>query len=97
MGGWTIPIPSQSESIWTQSPTYSAYRMIILVSLTRSVLSLKGLEAHAVQLMTFYGALLPMIVGESFEYPSFSVLARFWQDSIGIVELYSILFVVLFS
>ncbi|KAI9204248.1 uncharacterized protein BJ171DRAFT_506741 [Polychytrium aggregatum] len=76
-------IPSQD---WRVSPTISASRLLMILSLVRTVLSMKGLEEDAIAVITYYGATLPHSIGSRFKFPSFSYLARFWQDPVADIQ-----------
>ncbi|KAJ3078094.1 hypothetical protein HK102_004739, partial [Quaeritorhiza haematococci] len=67
---------------WCISPTLTGSRLLNIMALTRSVLYMKGLEEEVITLLTHYGAMLPGVVGKSFCFPSFSLLAKYWQDPI---------------
>lgn len=46
-------------------------------------MSATGLEDEASTLVTHYGMSLPSIIGRQYAFPSFSYLAKYWQDPIG--------------
>lgn len=86
-GGVTsLILPSKdSQSIWTISPTVSAHLLLCITALVRSLLSVRGMERHASNLMTFYSAELPSRI-ENFCKPSLSYLVKFWQDTVMDVQ-----------
>ncbi|KAL2911240.1 hypothetical protein HK105_209296 [Polyrhizophydium stewartii] len=67
---------------WTVSGSLTAARLLSIMALSKSVLATKGLEAHASQLLTHYGAMLPSLVGPLYKFPSFSLLAKYWKDPV---------------
>ena len=71
---------------WTTSPTTTASRLLQIVSLSRCVLTTKGMQEHIIQLITHYGILLRGAVGEEYRMPSLPYLAKFWQDPVVDVQ-----------
>ncbi|KND01153.1 uncharacterized protein SPPG_04244 [Spizellomyces punctatus DAOM BR117] len=71
---------------WMISSTVTAARLLNLLALTRPALSARGLEDQLSTIVTHYGTTLPSIVGRQFAFPSFSFLAKYWQDPIAEVQ-----------
>ncbi|KAI8801576.1 hypothetical protein BJ742DRAFT_684998 [Cladochytrium replicatum] len=74
------PAADLSRRTWTISPTLTASRLLKILSLSRAVLSMTGLEEEASTIITHYGAMLPNHIGPAMKMPSFSYLAKYWQD-----------------
>ena len=86
-GFLTFPVIDTNKvqfSEWTTSSAMTSSRLITILSLSRSVLSTKGLESDVIQIITHYGVLLESVVGSSFRFPSLSYLIKYWQDPFGI-------------
>ncbi|KAJ3141085.1 WD repeat-containing protein 7 [Geranomyces variabilis] len=76
-----------SASDWTLSSTVSAARLLNIVSLARALFIARGLEEDLGQLVTFYSAALPSIIGRRYAFASFSYLAKYWQDPVADVQV----------
>ncbi|KAJ3270411.1 hypothetical protein HK104_004935 [Borealophlyctis nickersoniae] len=74
------------ESGWRVSSTLTATRLLSIMALTRAVLSMKGLEEQAIIILTHHGVELPTLIGKDYAFPSFSFLAKYWQDPVGDVQ-----------
>ncbi|KAJ3391542.1 hypothetical protein HDU92_008992 [Lobulomyces angularis] len=71
-----------SLKFWCISKKTTASRLLQILALSRSVLSMKGLEKEIIAVVTHFGTMLPKFVGKDYCYPSFSYLAKYWHDSI---------------
>ncbi|KAI8824039.1 uncharacterized protein EV422DRAFT_564745 [Fimicolochytrium jonesii] len=71
---------------WGVSPTISAARLLNTMATFRALLTSRGLEEEWVALMAFYGDSLPATVGNQYAFPSFSFLAKYWQDPIPEIQ-----------
>ncbi|CAI2168335.1 5427_t:CDS:10 [Funneliformis geosporum] len=83
-GNLTIAVPSPNDgtAAWKISQTMSASRLLSIIGLIRSFLSMKGLEKYSSDIITHYGSLLPELVGEKFYHSSLAFLARYFQDPV---------------
>jgi len=77
---------SSDDQIWKISPLYTASRLIKILSFVPIFLSEKGNEDDVISIITHYGIMLPGIVGSEFNYPSFSHLTKYWQDSTNDIQ-----------
>ena len=85
---------STPRTVWQISPEHTASRLLALVTVLRGFLVFDGTinavfkllashceeecEQYANQVITFYIATLPDVVGRSWQAPSLSYLARYW-------------------
>ncbi|CAG8513662.1 17229_t:CDS:10, partial [Funneliformis caledonium] len=83
-GNLTIAVPSPNDgtAAWKISQTMSASRLLSIIGLIRSFLSMKGLEKYSSDIITHYGSLLPELVGEKFYHSSLAFLAKYFQDPV---------------
>ncbi|KAG9297892.1 hypothetical protein G9A89_000055 [Geosiphon pyriformis] len=81
-GNLSIAAPScqPGKSIWQISPAMTAIHLLSIVGLTRSFLSMKGLEKYTCDIITHYGNTLPRLVGSGFCHSSLYFLAKYFQD-----------------
>jgi WD40 repeat protein len=77
---------SSEDQIWKISPLYTASRLIKILSFVTIFLSEKGNEDDVISIITHYGIMLPGIVGPYYNYPSFSHLTKYWQDSTNDIQ-----------
>jgi len=77
---------SSEDQIWKISPLYTASRLIKILSFVPIFLSEKGNEDDVISIITHYGIMLPGIVGPDYNYPSFSHLTKYWQDSTNDIQ-----------
>ncbi|KAM3583827.1 hypothetical protein VKS41_003798 [Umbelopsis sp. WA50703] len=81
-GKFSFLIPSKDESsFWKISPILTASRLMMIVTLLKSMLSISGLEDLSSELMTHYTTLLPEKIGSGYCFPSFLFLSKYWQDT----------------
>nr|CAG8446960.1 8682_t:CDS:10 [Entrophospora candida] len=81
------PYPKDGKSVWRISHTMTAAHLLSIVGLTRSFLSMKGLEKYTSDIITHYGTFLPDLVGENFYHSSLSFLAKYFQDPVDDIRL----------
>ncbi|CAH1758916.1 4908_t:CDS:10 [Entrophospora sp. SA101] len=81
------PYPNDGKSVWRISHTMTAAHLLSIVGLTRSFLSMKGLEKYTSDIITHYGTFLPDLVGENFYHSSLSFLAKYFQDPVDDIRL----------
>ncbi|KAL1917014.1 uncharacterized protein VTP21DRAFT_5212 [Calcarisporiella thermophila] len=74
------PCYADGKACWCVSGNMSAMRLLSIIAVTRSLLSVQGLEPYSSQLMTHYGSLLPDSVGPAYRLPALAQLAKYWQD-----------------
>ncbi|KAJ3159142.1 hypothetical protein HDU86_002044 [Geranomyces michiganensis] len=87
-GQLSFMAPQKSPAAdWTMSSTVSAARLLNIVSLARALFTARGLEEELGQLVAFYGAALPSIIGRHYSFASFSYLAKYWQDPVADVQV----------
>ncbi|TPX62514.1 hypothetical protein PhCBS80983_g00232 [Powellomyces hirtus] len=77
----------QPGSQWTVSSSVSAARLLNIFALARAIFVARGLEEELGLLITFYGGSLPSIIGRHYAFPSFSYLAKYWQDPVADVQI----------
>ncbi|KAI8919270.1 hypothetical protein DFJ77DRAFT_427879 [Powellomyces hirtus] len=77
----------QPGSHWTVSSSVSAARLLNIFALARAIFVARGLEEELGLLITFYGGSLPSIIGRHYAFPSFSYLAKYWQDPVADVQI----------
>ncbi|KAJ3216157.1 hypothetical protein HDU67_009884 [Dinochytrium kinnereticum] len=70
-------------SIFSFSPTSTAFNLIRIFSLLKSNLSVKGRDEEFTSLLKFILDGIRSQAKDSFLFPSFSFLAKYWQDPIG--------------
>ncbi|KAI9288164.1 hypothetical protein BC943DRAFT_273603 [Umbelopsis sp. AD052] len=81
-GNFSFMIPSKDETTyWKTSPILTASRLMAVVTLVRSMLTVSGLEDLSIELMTHYTTLLPDRIGSGYCFPSFLFLSKYWQDT----------------
>ncbi|CAO3669477.1 unnamed protein product [Umbelopsis ramanniana] len=81
-GNFSFLIPSKDETTyWKTSPILTASRLMAVVTLVRSMLTVSGLEDLSIELMTHYTTLLPDRIGSGYCFPSFLFLSKYWQDT----------------
>jgi hypothetical protein len=73
---------NKSDSEWAVSPAMTTFRLIGVMSLARSILSMKGLEKEGVSLLNFYGLEMSKQIPH-YKHPTFALLAKYWQDPIS--------------
>ncbi|KAI9092699.1 hypothetical protein DFS34DRAFT_287308 [Phlyctochytrium arcticum] len=84
-GYLSIFIPQRDEAVvWKVSPTVTAARLLNLMVLLRALQASKGEDVNAV--INQFAASLPSMVGKEYAYPSFSFMAKYWQDPISEVQ-----------
>ncbi|KAJ3022996.1 hypothetical protein HKX48_004619 [Thoreauomyces humboldtii] len=71
---------------WNVSSTVTAARLLSIMALARAVLTVRGFEDELAALSKFYGASLPSVIGRHYAFPSFSFLAKYWQDPVADVQ-----------
>ncbi|KAI8609659.1 hypothetical protein BC830DRAFT_1149503 [Chytriomyces sp. MP71] len=84
----SIPAPSgrASNTEWTLSPTMSASRMLQLVSLVRTFGIKKEYERDVSATISRLCSIAPSETFPLYQNPSFSFLAKYWQDQIVDVQ-----------
>ncbi|RHZ79438.1 hypothetical protein Glove_146g51 [Diversispora epigaea] len=75
------PFLDDSHAVWKVSQTSTATRLLSIVGLTRSFLSMKGLDKYTSDIVNYYSTSLPETVGAKFQHSSLSFLAKYFQDS----------------
>ncbi|RKO93465.1 hypothetical protein BDK51DRAFT_29812, partial [Blyttiomyces helicus] len=71
---------------WSVSPTMTAARLLSIMALTKTAMSSHGREERSAEILAFYGTSLPSAVGRSYAFPSFSFLAKYWQDPVPDIQ-----------
>ncbi|CAO3613085.1 unnamed protein product [Mucor hiemalis] len=80
-GNLSILAPLKSErEAWTVSSSMTANRLLSIALLAKAVVSMAGQESRSSDLISGYAMSLPLIVGESYCFPSLSLLSKYWQD-----------------
>ncbi|KAJ3065390.1 hypothetical protein HDU98_011256 [Podochytrium sp. JEL0797] len=84
----SVPIPRTGEAgvEWSLSPTMSASRMLQIVSLLRTITVKKEYEKDVLAIISKFCSLAASTVSPHFQPPSFSFLAKYWQDQISDVQ-----------
>ncbi|KAJ2998744.1 hypothetical protein HDV02_004091 [Globomyces sp. JEL0801] len=89
-GGYlSFPIPhasKQSTADWTYSANLTAQRLLTIVALVRSLVSNYNLNEDPASLMRKFGTMMNENTISDFKPPSFSILIKFWQDSIPDIQ-----------
>ncbi|CAG8449148.1 16598_t:CDS:10 [Acaulospora morrowiae] len=88
-GNLSIAAPSLDDvhATWKISNTLTAANLLSIVGLTRSFLSMKGLEKYTSDIITHYCSLLPDLVGTKFKHPSLVFLVKYFQDPVEDIRL----------
>ncbi|GET66980.1 WD40 repeat-like protein [Rhizophagus irregularis] len=84
---FAVPSPNDSAAIWKISQTMTASLLLSIVGLTRSFLSMKGLEKYTSELITHYGSLLPELVGKEYYHSSLAFHAKYFQDPLEDIRI----------
>jgi hypothetical protein len=80
------------ETTWTTSPSMTAGRLLKILALARAVLSMdpsetgQKLNKDMDTVLEHYGSVLPRTIGQAYMMPSFSYLAKYWQDPVQDVQ-----------
>lgn len=83
-GNLSILAPLKNErEAWTVSSSMTANRLLSIALLAKAVVSMAGQESRSSDLISGYAMSLPLIVGESYCFPSLSLLSKYWQDPSG--------------
>lgn len=61
----------------------TANRLLSIALLAKAVVSMAGQESRSSDLISGYAMSLPLIVGDSYCFPSLSLLSKYWQDPSG--------------
>ncbi|KAJ3307604.1 hypothetical protein HDU76_004502, partial [Blyttiomyces sp. JEL0837] len=80
------PVLTKQKLEWSISPSLTASRLVQILALSKSVLGTPGLEEGLSALIAFYSITLPSILKQDYLHPSFSFLAKYWQDQISDVQ-----------
>ncbi|KAI8979974.1 hypothetical protein BDB01DRAFT_837012 [Pilobolus umbonatus] len=80
-GNLSILAPLKSERCsWMISPSMTATRLLSIALLAKAVTYIAGQESRSSELISGYAMSLPLIIGESYCFPSLSLLSKYWQD-----------------
>ncbi|KAI5123100.1 hypothetical protein M0805_001456 [Coniferiporia weirii] len=66
---------------WQISPDITASRLLTIVAILRVLVNTKGYEKAVNTAISFYTAVLPLLISPAYEAPSLVVLARHWNES----------------
>ncbi|RIA87577.1 WD40-repeat-containing domain protein [Glomus cerebriforme] len=84
---FSAPSPDDGAAIWKISQTMTASLLLSIVGLTRSFLSMKGLEKYTSDIITHYGSSLQELVGKQYYHSSLAFHAKYFQDPIEDIRL----------
>ncbi|GES77357.1 WD40 repeat-like protein [Rhizophagus clarus] len=84
---FAVPSPNDSAAVWKISQTMTASLLLSIVGLTRSFLSMKGLEKYTSEIITHYGSLLPELVGKDYYHSSLAFHAKYFQDPLEDIRI----------
>ncbi|KAI8970454.1 hypothetical protein BDF20DRAFT_891371 [Mycotypha africana] len=80
-GNLSIMAPLKNERIaWTISPSMTATRLLSIALLAKTVIFMARQENRSSDFISGYAMALPLVIGESYCFPSLSMLSKYWQD-----------------
>jgi hypothetical protein len=83
-GNLSILAPLKNERVaWTISPTMTATRLLSIALLAKAIIFMEREESRTPELISGYAMALPLVIGESYNFPSLSLLSKYWQDPSG--------------
>lgn len=61
----------------------TATRLLSVALLAKAIIFMERQESRTPELISGYAMALPLVIGESYCFPSLSLLSKYWQDPSG--------------